>query len=280
MNYRHAFHAGNFADVFKHAILVRVLQHLHGKEAAFRAIDTHAGIGRYDLAGETPNRTGEWRNGIAKLLENPPSGEAASLLAPYLDLIRAQNEGGKLRHYPGSPAIMQAFCRPQDRMQFCELHPEDFATLRHNLRDPRASITEIDGWTALKAYLPPKERRGLVLVDPAFEEPGEFNRLADGLAEAHRRWATGMFILWYPIKDRDEVDRFERRMAGLQIAKVLRAELSVGTLPKPEALHASGLILINPPWRLEDELKILLPALRTALAANRDAYYRLDWIAR
>jgi 23S rRNA (adenine2030-N6)-methyltransferase len=280
VNYRHAFHAGNFADVVKHAILVRVLLHLHGKDAAFRAFDTHAGIGRYDLAGETPNRTGEWRNGIGKLLENPPAGEAASLLAPYLDLVRAQNGGGKLRYYPGSPAIMQALCRPQDRMQFCELHPEDFAVLRGNLRDPRASITAIDGWTALKAYLPPKERRGLVLIDPAFEEPGEFGRLADGLAEAHRRWATGIYLLWYPIKDRDEVRHFERRMAGLQIAKMLRAELSIGTLPKPEALHACGLILINPPWRLEDELKILLPALRTALAANSDALYRLDWIAR
>ena len=280
MNYRHAFHAGNFADVLKHAVLVRILLHLRGKEAAFRVIDTHAGIGRYDLAGETPNRTGEWRNGIAKLFDNPPAGEAASLLAPYLDLVRAQNEGGELRHYPGSPAIIQALCRPRDRMQFCELHLEDFATLRRNLRDPRAGITEIDGWTALRAYLPPKERRGLVLIDPAFEAPGEFARLADGFAEAHRRWATGVFMLWYPIKDRDEVRRFERRMAGLQIAKVLRAELSVGTQPKPEALHACGLMIVNPPWRLEDELKILLPALQAALAANGGGQYRLDWIAR
>ena len=280
MNYRHAFHAGNFADVFKHAVLVRILLHLRGKNAAFRAIDTHAGIGRYDLAGETPNRTHEWRNGIAKLLDNPPAGAAASLLAPYLDLVRAQNSGGKLRYYPGSPAIIQAFCRPQDRMQFCELHPEDFARLRQNLRDPRATITEIDGWTALRAYLPPRERRGLVLVDPAFEAPGEFHRLTDSLAEAHRRWASGIFMLWYPIKDRDEADRFERRMAGLQITKVLRAEISIGTPPKPEALHACGLMLINPPWRLEDELKILLPALRTALAANGGGRYRLDWIAR
>jgi 23S rRNA (adenine2030-N6)-methyltransferase len=280
VNYRHAFHAGNFADVFKHAVLARILVHLRGKEAPFRVIDTHAGIGRYDLAGETPNRTNEWRNGIAKLLANLPSGEAAALLAPYLDLVRAQNDGEGLRHYPGSPAIIQALCRPQDRMQFCELHPEDFATLRRNLRDPRATITEIDGWTALRAYLPPKERRGLVLVDPAFEEPGEFARLADGLAEAHRRWATGLYLLWYPIKDRDEVHRFEQRMAGLQIAKVLRAELSIGVPPKPEGLRASGLMLINPPWRLEDELKILLPALRMALAVSRDAHYRLDWIAR
>jgi 23S rRNA (adenine2030-N6)-methyltransferase len=276
VNYRHAFHAGNFADVLKHAVLVRILLHLRGKEAAFRTIDTHAGIGRYDLSGETPNRTGEWRNGIAKLFENPPPGEAAELIAPYLDLVRAQNEAGELRHYPGSPAIIQALARPQDRMQFCELHPEDFATLRRNLRDPRASITEIDGWTALRAYLPPKERRGLVLIDPAFEEPGEFARLADGLAEAHRRWATGVFILWYPIKDRDEAHRFERRMAGLQIARMLRAELSVGIQPKPEALHACGLMIVNPPWRLEDELKILLPALQAALAANGDGRYRLD----
>lgn len=280
VNYRHAFHAGNFADVLKHAALVRILAHLRGKETAFRVIDTHAGIGRYDLASETPNRTGEWRGGIGKLLENPPSGKAGELLAPYLDLVRAQNDGGRLRHYPGSPAIAQALCRPQDRMRFCELHPEDFAALRHNLRDPRASIAEIDGWTALKAYLPPKERRGLVLVDPAFEEPNEFDRLASGLAEAHRRWASGISLLWYPIKDRDEVRRFERRIAGLQIAKILRAELSIGMQPKPEALHACGLMIVNPPWLLEDELKIVLPALRNVLATGTDGQCRLDWIAR
>ena len=204
------------------------------------------------------------------------------MLAPYLALVRGENTGREIKNYPGSPAIAQAFCREQDRMIFCELHPDDFATLRNNTgRDKRAKPVEIDGWTALKAYLPPKERRGLVLVDPAFEEPEEFERLTSGIKEAHRRWATGIYLLWYPIKNGDEVRAFEKRMAALQIPKILRAELSVGApTEKPDALHACGLIVINPPWPLEDELKTLLPALSRSLASGGRGSYRLDWLAR
>lgn len=282
MNYRHAFHAGNFADVLKHAVLVRILLHLCGKEAPFRVIDTHAGIGRYDLSSNEASRTGEWRAGIGRLLERTPAGEAGELLAPYLALVRGENTGREIKNYPGSPAIAQRLCREQDRMIFCELHPDDHAMLRSNTgRDKRVKPVEIDGWTALKAYLPPKERRGLVLVDPAFEEPGEFERLASGLAEAHRRWATGIYLLWYPIKNGDEVRAFEKRMAALQISKILRAELSVGAgAEKLDALYACGLAVINPPWPLEDELKTLLPALGRSLAADGRGNHRLDWLAR
>jgi 23S rRNA (adenine2030-N6)-methyltransferase len=282
VNYRHAFHAGNFADVLKHAALVRVLLHLCGKETPFRVIDTHAGIGRYDLLAGEATRTQEWRGGIGRLLNEPLGGEAGELLAPYLALVRATNEGAALTRYPGSPAIAQALCRPQDRMMFCELHPEDHATLRRNVgRDPRVKIAGVDGWTGLKAYLPPKERRGLVLIDPAFEEPGEFDRLANGMGEAYRRWATGIYLLWYPVKAGGDVRAFEQRMAALHIPKILRAELSVGAHPqKPEALHACGLMVVNPPWPLENELKIVLPALVRSLSANGGGHSRLDWIAR
>jgi len=281
VNYRHAFHAGNFADVFKHAVLTRVLLHLCRKDAPFRVIDVHAGTGRYDLARGEPSRTGEWRKGIGRLIEKPPSGAAGELLAPYLALVRGENSSGDLKRYPGSPAIAQALCRAQDRMIFCELHPDDHAMLRRNVgHDRRAKAIEIDGWTALKAYLPPKERRGLMLIDPAFEEPDEFRRLSSGLAEAHRRWATGIFLLWYPIKNREEVRLFERRIAGLQIAKILRAGLDVGEPPKSEALHACALAIVNPPWPLEDELKTLLPALAQALANTDRAKFHLDWLAR
>jgi 23S rRNA (adenine2030-N6)-methyltransferase len=282
VNYRHAFHAGNFADVLKHAVLVRILLHLRGKEAPFRVIDTHAGIGRYDLSGEEAGRTGEWRAGIGRLMEQPPTGEAGDLLAPYLALVRGENTGREIKNYPGSPAIARAFCRGQDRMIFCELHPDDYAMLRSNAgHDERAKAVEIDGWTALKAYLPPKERRGLVLVDPAFEEPGEFERLVSGVKEAHRRWATGIYLLWYPVKNGDEVRAFEKRMAALQISKILRAELSVGVqVQKPGSLHACGLAIVNPPWPLEDELKTLLPVLSRSLAGGGGGNYRLDWIAR
>lgn len=282
MNYRHAFHAGNFADVLKHAVLVRILLHLCGKEAPFRVIDTHAGVGRYDLSSDEASRTGEWRAGIGRLIERPPTGEAGELLAPYLDLVREENSRREIKTYPGSPAIAQALCRAQDWMIFCELHPDDYAALQSNTgRDKRAKAVEIDGWTALKAYLPPKERRGLVLIDPAFEEPNEFERLASGLAEAHRRWGTGIYLQWYPVKNADTVRAFEKRMAALQIPKILRAELSIGTQPhRPDALHACGLAIVNPPWPLEAELKTLLPALSRSLALDGRGTYRLDWLAQ
>lgn len=280
MNYRHAFHAGNFADVFKHIVLVRVLLHLIQKDTPFRVIDTHAGIGRYDLTRDEASRTGEWHAGIGRLMANPPGGAAGELLAPYLDLVRGENRGA-LKSYPGSPAIAQKLCRTQDRMIFCELHPDDYAALRRNVgRDRRTKTAEVDGWTALKAYLPPKERRGAVLIDPAFEQPDEFRRLADGLQEACRRWATGIYLLWYPIKDREEVRLFERRIAGLQIPKILHVEFDVGAQTKNEALHACALAIVNPPWPLEDELKSIFPALVRAIGNANGAKFRLDWLAR
>jgi 23S rRNA (adenine2030-N6)-methyltransferase len=281
MNYRHAFHAGNFADVFKHAVLVRVLLHLRNKEAPFRVIDTHAGIGRYDLAGDEASRTAEWRGGIGRLFANPLDGAAGELIEPYLALVRGENSGGGLKYYSGSPVIALSLCRAQDRMVFCELHSEDFSALRRAIGgDRRVKTMEVDGWTALKAYLPPKERRGVVLVDPAFEAPGEFGRLANGVAEAHKRWATGTYLLWYPLKDREAVRVFERRIAGLQIPKILRAGIDIGAQPQTDSLHACALIIVNPPWPLEDELKTMLPALARTLARDGGGKFHLDWLAR
>ena len=281
MNYRHAFHAGNFADVFKHALLARVLSHLREKDAAFRVLDTHAGAGRYDLSGGEAERTAEWRDGIGKLLAHPPAGEAGALLEPYLSLVRADNVSGEIQPYPGSPAITAALARPQDRMIFFELHPEDRATLTAAFaRDRRTKVVEIDGWTALKAYLPPPERRGLVLIDPSFEEPGEFQRFEEGLAEAHRRWATGIYLFWYPLKDARETEAFARRVARMGIAKILRAELTVAPIDFGAGLSACGMLVANPPWKLERELSLILPALARTLGRNGDGRYRLDWLAR
>jgi len=167
VNYNHAFHAGSFADVFKHAVLCLILQHLRGKDAAFRVIDTHAGAGVYDLTGPEASRGGEWKSGVAKLLEAKLPKDVAALLKPYLDVVGALNESGRLTAYPGSPAFVRAWLRPQDRLIACELEPKAFAALKEAMqRDNRIKCLEMDGWTALKAYLPPKERRGLVLVDP------------------------------------------------------------------------------------------------------------------
>jgi 23S rRNA (adenine2030-N6)-methyltransferase len=258
MNYRHAFHAGNFADVVKHAVLARIVAHLKEKPAAFRVIDTHAGAGLYDLAGAEASRTGEWRAGIGKLVSAKLDPAIRALLAPYLDAIAALN-AGPLKLYPGSPALLQQLLRSQDRLVACEKEPNAARALIARMRgDKRAKAVAIDGYTALNAYVPPKERRGLILVDPPFEQPDEFDALAQGLAAAHRKWPTGIYALWYPVKDARETDRFSRRLTRLGMPRMLQAEL---VLPAREGLRGSGLILVNPPWRLESELTVLLPAL-------------------
>ena len=273
LNYRHAFHAGNFADVFKHAVLARILLYLGNKDAPFRVIDTHAGAGRYDLSDNKAERTSEWKDGIGRLLADPPTGEAGDLLAPYLSA--AQAEPGR---YPGSPLIALRLTRPQDRLVFCELHPEERAALNAAVgRDRRASVVETDGWTALKAALPPLERRGLVLIDPPFEDGGDFRRLEDGLREGHRRWPSGIYLFWYPIMDAHEVEAFGRRIARLGIPKILRAELTVGDLAVGK-LASCGLLLGNPPWTLAGELERIMPALARLLGKSGSARYRLSWL--
>jgi 23S rRNA (adenine2030-N6)-methyltransferase len=281
VNYAHAFHAGSFADVFKHAVLCRILHYLRGKPAAFRVIDTHAGAGLYDLAGPEAARGGEWHDGIEKLIAATPPAAVAELLKPYLEVIGALNERGRLTRYPGSPAIARAWLRPQDRLIACELEPQASSALAGNLRgDPRIKTLGVDGWTALAAYVPPRERRGLVLVDPPFERDDDFRRLAQGLAAAHRKWPTGLYMLWYPIKDRAEPDALAKRLRRLALPKTLRAELTVRPLSDPSRLNGCGLILVNPPWTLPDEFASLLPALAKILGSAGHGGFRLDWLAR
>ncbi len=279
MNYAHAFHAGNFADVFKHAVLCRILHHLRGKPAPFRVIDTHAGAGLYDLGGPEAARSGEWHDGIERLLQAALPAPAAELLAPYLELIGALNERGRLASYPGSPAIVRAWLRAQDRLIACELEPQAAAALARNMRgDERIKTLAIDGWTALSAYVPPKERRGLVLIDPPFEEERDFRRLAQGLEAAHRKWATGLYMLWYPIKTRTEPDALAKRLRRAALPKTLRAELTAKPLGDASRLNGCGLVLVNPPWTLPGELEILLPALAQALGQHGKGGFRLDWL--
>ena len=281
MNYRHAFHAGGFADVFKHAVLCRILHYLRAKPAAFRVIDTHAGAGLYDLAGPEASRGGEWHDGIERLMAAQLAVPVAALLAPYLEVIGALNERGRLKTYPGSPALARAWLRPQDRLIACEIEPQAAAALRQNLRgDTRIKTLEIDGWTALGAYVPPMERRGLVLVDPPFEQDSDFFRLARGLTAAHRKWATGIYALWYPIKGRSEPDALAKSLRRLGIAKMLCAELIVAPLSDPTRLNGCGLILVNPPWTLESELSVLLPALAGILGRDGKGGFKLDRLTR
>ncbi len=279
MNYRHAFHAGNFADVVKHAALTRILVHLCRKPAAFRVIDTHAGAGLYDLAGAEASRSPEWRAGIARLMDASLPAEVRGLLAPYLDAVAAFNVGGGLTTYPGSPALTRHFLRAQDRLIACELEPNAAAALARNFaRDRRVKPIAIDGWTALNAYVPPRERRGLVLIDPSFEDTNDFARLALDLETAHRKWPTGAYLLWYPIKGRQGPDALARRLARSGIGKILRAEFAMNTLQEEGPLAGCGLIFVNPPYTLDAELAAILSALSTVLGGPAGRH-RLDWIA-
>lgn len=280
MNYRHAYHAGNFADVLKHAVLCLGLTYLKKKEAAFRVLDSHAGIGCYDLAGAEAEKTGEWRHGIGKLIAPEAAAlpaQAATLLAPYLDIVRKLNQGGELVHYPGSPLLAQALTRPQDRLVFCELHPADAGALRAGLpRDARMQIHHMDGWQALKAMLPPPERRGLILVDPPYEQRGELDRLVAGFAAAYRRFATGMYMLWYPIKDVASIDAMAGAIKAQGLSKLLRVELLIRAPDDPALLNGCGLLIINPPFTLAADLQAILPLLTDRLAQGRGAGFNLQ----
>jgi 23S rRNA (adenine2030-N6)-methyltransferase len=281
MNYRHAFHAGNFADVLKHAVLCRVLVHLREKPTAFRVIDTHGGSGVYNLAGAEATRGGEWREGIGRLRAARLGGEAAALLAPYLDTVAACNPGAALTRYPGSAALAQSWLRPQDRLVACELEPRAAAALAKTLAgDARCKMLHLDGWIALRAQVPPRERRGVVIVDPPFEQPDEFARLRDGIATAYRKWATGIFLAWYPVKERRGPDALAKGLQRLGLARLLRLELTVGGSAAPSRLGSCGLIVANPPWTLERDLTILLPALAKCLSPRGGGSFRLDWLAR
>jgi 23S rRNA (adenine2030-N6)-methyltransferase len=283
MNYRHAFHAGNFADVFKHAVLARILVYLTRKETPVRFIDTHAGAGRYDLSGAEAARSPEWREGVARLLKASPPATVASLLEPYLQAIGPFDADGRPASYPGSPAIAQALLRAQDRIALCEAHPEEREKLIAALgRDSRLSIVGTDGYAALNAYVPPKERRGVALIDPSFEAADEADRVAGALARAIRKWPTGVYAAWRPIRETLADARFLNAVAAIGAANILRLELDVG--PGPVGAHGqqplarAGLLIVNPPHTLVDEARSLLPWLAGLLARDGRGAHVCAWL--
>jgi 23S rRNA (adenine2030-N6)-methyltransferase len=281
MNYRHAYHAGNFADVLKHAVLALVIEHLKLKPAPFRVIDTHAGLGVYELGSEAAAKTGEWRDGIGRIsrAELPP--EAAAALAPYLGVVRTLNGAGSLARYPGSPLLARHLMRESDRLVLNELHPEDRAALAALFaRDEQTKVLALDGFTALKALLPPKERRGVVLVDPAYEVQGELERLVQGLKEVERRFATGTILLWYPIKDEGMIAAFRKQIADLGFAKAMAVELLVRKPDDATRLNGAGLIVVNAPFTLAGKLAALMPELARLLAQSPGATFRLEQLGQ
>jgi len=282
MNYRHAFHAGGFADVIKHIVLVRILLYLQEKQAPFRVIDTHAGAGLYDLAGEEARRSGEWLTGIARIMQARFSERTTQLLKPYLDIVRAFNPQGQLAAYPGSPLIARALLRPQDRLTACEVEIDARKRLIDALRrDAQARVVDLDGWMALPAFVPPNERRGLVLIDPPFEAKDEFERLATGFCKAFGKWPTGSYLLWYPAKSRRATDQLAREVAAATASvkpagKCLRLEFSIAPQMADSALASSGLLMVNPPFTLHSELKMILPELEKPLGQGGAGRFRIE----
>jgi 23S rRNA (adenine2030-N6)-methyltransferase len=264
MNYRHAYHAGNFADVVKHIALAAILGHLKKKDTPFAVIDTHVGRGLYDLKSDAAARTAEAASGIGRLWDLHEGPEA---LLAYLNLVRSYGTDT----YPGSPVIAARLKRPGDRLVAVEKHPEDEAILAKNLAQfgkTRAVLG--DGYGLLASMLPPPERRGLVLIDPPYEQPSEFSDAARALISAHARFATGIFLVWFPIKSKIEADRFCGEAVAGGLKRALRIDIDVALASKEEKLHAAGLFVVNPPFGFEEEMRAALGAVEPFLATGAE----------
>jgi len=285
VNYRHAFHAGNFADVFKHALLVQLARALQRKEKGFLYLDTHAGRGGYDLAaaarGDTLVRKPEWPDGIGRLWEKP---DLPAALTDYVALVRDfdrdnGNATGEPRFYPGSPRLVQRLVRPQDRLALCEKQPGECAALRAEFAlAHRATVQEMDGYVALRAMLPPPERRALVLIDPPFESQDEFAQIAAALREGLRRLPGGMFAVWYPLTERARVDDFFAELLALKLPPTLALELAIAGEGSGLKMRGCGLVVVNPPWQFDREAEMFLPALAKILAQAPGADATMNWL--
>ncbi len=285
MNYRHVYHAGNHADVLKHIVMMRAFLHLAKKDRPFLFLDAHAGTGLYALWGDEALKTLEWQDGVGRFYD--PSGKAVvlsaaceAMLQPWRDVIASVNAAGQpLSHYPGSPGFALCALRKDDRILLNELHPEDHEKLAAFVKgDKRVTVADGDAAIAVKAHLPPPERRGFILIDPPYEREDEARRAIQMLRDGHRRFATGAFALWYPVTGDGLSVRIVQGAQALAIPKMLKAELLVRGAVAEGGLAGAGLILINPPWPLADELALLGPALRERLGQTDDAQWSLDWL--
>ncbi|MDO4626320.1 MAG: 23S rRNA (adenine(2030)-N(6))-methyltransferase RlmJ [Pasteurellaceae bacterium] len=277
LSYRHSFHAGNHADVLKHIVLMLILESLKQKEKGFYYLDTHSGVGRYRLFSEEAEKTAEFEEGIARLWQQ------ANLhpdLQRYVDLIKNLNYGGKaLRYYAGSPLIAAQLLRPQDRALFTELHPSDYPLLRNNFKDyANISTKRDDGFQQVKATLPPKERRGLVLIDPPYELKEDYDLVVKAIEEGYKRFATGIYAIWYPVVWRQNIKRMIRQLEQTGIRKILQIELSVRPDSDQRGMTASGMIVINPPWQLASQMRELLPQLQQLLVPEGTGSWQVNWI--
>jgi 23S rRNA (adenine2030-N6)-methyltransferase len=275
--YRHLFHAGGFADVFKHSLLSRLILALQKKEKPFFVLDTHAGIGRYDLDHDWAQKNAEYRDGIARIWGRK---DLPDEFVPYFDAIRGENSAGSMRYYPGSPRIVRRLLRPVDRMVLIELNRKDCESLGWLFGgDRQTAVHLMDGYQSLRAFLPPKERRGLIFIDSSFDRAREFDRLATGLAEAHRRFATGVYALWYPMMEPMTMRAFERELVGTGIRNILQLELTVLPEGFGDGMRGCGMIVVNPPFGFEDQARRMIKWMRPLLAREGDGSDRVVWLA-
>jgi len=276
MNYRHAFHAGNHADVFKHIVLTRLIALMSRKEQPFAYIDTHAGLGLYDLNGDQATRTGEWLEGIARLWQ---ATDRPALTDDYVKVINRLNTEGELRYYPGSPELARRLMRQQDRVLLNEKHPQDGQLLKDNMKkDPRVAVHLGEGWHVPRALLPVAEKRAVMLIDPPFEQLDELQRCAKAMKETIGRMRQTVAAIWYPIKDDSRaLKRFYQELTSSGAPKLLRVELLVHPLDTPQSLNGSGLVISNPPWGLEEELNTLMPWLANLLGQSQGDW-KMDWL--
>ena len=277
LSYRHSFHAGNHADVLKHIVQMLIIENLQQKDKGFYYLDTHSGVGRYRLFSEESEKTAEFQEGIARLWERDDLPET---VARYVAQIRKLNYGGKeLRYYAGSPLIAAQMLRPQDRALLTELHPTDFPLLRNNFKEFKNIMTKRDdGFQQLKATLPPKERRGLVLIDPPYELKEDYELVVNAVEEGYKRFATGIYAIWYPVVLRQQTKRIVKGLEATGIRKILQIELAVRPDSDQRGMTASGMIVINPPWQLESQMKEILPYLVKVLVPEGTGSYSVKWI--
>lgn len=275
--YRHLFHAGNFADVFKHAVIVQLAALIGRKQKPFLYLDTHAGCGRYDFSHAWAQKNREFENGIARIYRRD---DHPASVRRYIEAVRQTNPDGDLRFYPGSPLLVWRQLRANDRMALTELNRNDCQRLEKCFRsERRVQVRNMDGYAALKAFLPPQERRALILIDSSFDRANEFRTLAEAVVTAHKRFATGVFAVWYPLMEPQAVRGFEQLIVEAGLRKVLKLELSVHPGDWQESLRGSAMLVVNPPYGFDALAAPMLHWLWKALSIDAQGRYRIKWLA-
>lgn len=276
LSYRHSFHAGNHADVLKHVVQSLIIESLKEKDKGFLYLDTHSGAGRYFLGSDHAQKTAEYLEGINLIWQRD---DIPAELMPYLQAVKAYNHGEQLKYYPGSPLIAKTLLRSQDKLHLSELHPTDYPLLRHEfIKDQRATVVKGDGYQQIKSQLPPLSRRGFILMDPPYELKSDYQAVVAGIREGHKRFATGIYAIWYPVVLRQQIKRMIKELQETGIRRILQIELAVRPDSDRYGMTGSGMIVVNPPWKLEQQMAGVLPWLHKVMVPEGTGHVLTHWI--